>query len=101
VPPLVRWTAGESCANTQVAYDFANQTFHAGRFLCTPVGFAQNECGYGPVNSCLQEMFDEGPRPPNCGAGCGEHGHFINMTNPAYTRVACGFAGSWSVQNFE
>jgi hypothetical protein len=52
-------------------------------------------------------MYDEGP-PPNasCEGSCfQEHGHFINMTNPSYGKVACGFhtttAGEvWSVQNF-
>ena len=35
----------------------------------------------------------------------GKHGHYVNMSNPSYERVACGFAKSadgdiWSVQNF-
>jgi hypothetical protein len=46
-------------------------------------------------------MWDEGPGEPYSA-----HGHYINMTNPSYTMVACGFyetaGGSvWSVQNFQ
>jgi uncharacterized protein YkwD len=46
-------------------------------------------------------MWDEGPGEPYS-----VHGHYINMTNPSYSMVACGFyetgGGSvWAVQNFQ
>ena len=42
----------------------------------------------------------EGPGEP-----FSDHGHYINMTNESYTKVACGFyttpgGAVWSVQNF-
>ena len=45
-------------------------------------------------------MWDEGPGEP-----FSEHGHYINMSNPEFTRVACGIFTAedgeiWSVQNF-
>ena len=52
------------------------------------------------ISSCLQSMWNEGPGEP-----FSEHGHYINMTRPWFTMVACGFyeAGGrnvWAVQNF-
>jgi len=46
-------------------------------------------------------MFDEGPGEPYSA-----HGHYINMTNPAHSRVACGFYQGpdgrwWAVQDFQ
>ena len=46
-------------------------------------------------------MWDEGPGEPFV-----EHGHYINMTNPDHSMVACGFYETpsgdvWSVQNFQ
>lgn len=105
LPPLPRWTEGESCANQQVAYDRARNSPHAGfnARICSPGGSAQNECLGGTVNGCIQTMFDEGPPPttPCTGSCYQQHGHYINMTNTQYTRVACGFDGSWAVQNFQ
>lgn len=107
LPPLQRWTAGESCAAQDVAYDHGLNTAHAGfssqPSICSPQGFAENECLGGSVASCIQSMFGEGPPPTNpCDKTCYKaHGHFINMTNPSYTRVACAIDGGWAVQNFE
>jgi hypothetical protein len=98
----------------------------------SPQGLAQNEClqGYGTgvagIEQCLQDMWDESLKPncqgcigctafggacPNCdysGSKGYECGHYVNMSAPYFTTVACGFAGSapssgdgWSVQNFE
>ena len=94
------------------------------------MGFAQDECldGYGTspagITQCLQDMWDESLKP-NCagcvgctafGGACAncdysgsmgyECGHYVNMSAPYFTMVACGFAGAvggsgWSVQNFE
>jgi hypothetical protein len=52
------------------------------------------------IGSCLKMMWDEGP-----GSDFSKHGHYINMSNPNYTQVACGFytkpdGGVWSVQDF-
>ncbi len=97
-----------------------------------PSGEGQNECltGYGTspqgIEQCLQDMWDESLKPncqgcigctqfegacPNCdfsGTMGYECGHYVNMSAPYFTSVACGFAGAapssndgWSVQNFE
>ena len=107
LPALERWTAAEDCADEQAQYDSEQNDPHAGfrDNICDPRGSAQNECpGWGSVSQvisgCLQMMWDEGPGEPYS-----EHGHYINMTNSSYTRVACGFyttpGGSvWAVQNF-
>ena len=106
LPPLARWKGGERCADQQAKYD-SKKGIHAGfnRSICEPKGLAQNECpgwpSTGEVNdACLQRMWDEGP-----GRRYAKHGHYINMSNPSYERVACGFAKGrdgkiWSVQNF-
>lgn len=105
--PLERWTDGEACADQHAQYDSEQATAHAGFIdnICDPRGSAQNECpGWGSesqvISSCLQMMWDEGPGEPYS-----EHGHYINMSNTSYNRVACGFyttpGGSvWAVQNF-
>jgi hypothetical protein len=98
----------------------------------SPSGWAQNEClqGYGTspsgITQCIQDMWDESLKPncmgcvgctvpggkcPNCdysGTMGYECGHYVNLSAPYYTMVACGFAGAppstsggWSVQNFE
>ena len=100
LPPLSRWTSGESCADQDAAYD-PSHSAHAGFIarICSPEGYAQDECpGWSSetqvVSGCLQQMFDEGPPPTNpCDGSCFEmYGHFINMTNTSYTMVACGIA---------
>ena len=102
--PLGRWSAGEACASMDAEYD-STRTPHAGftAGICNS-GFAQNECPGWPsipatIDGCLQQMWDEGPGP------FATHGHYINMTNPMYTEVACGFYTTpggqvWAVQNF-
>jgi hypothetical protein len=100
LPPLVRWNDGESCADQDAAYDVANGA-HAGFIagICPVEGSAQDECpGWGSatqvISQCLQQMFAEGPPPTaTCTGACYQmHGHFINMTNPRYTKIACGIA---------
>lgn len=107
LPPLRRWKGGEPCANKHAKYD-SKRGIHAGfnSDICKPKGMAQNECpGWpskgGVIEGCLQAMWDEGP-----GKRFSKHGHYLNMSNPSYERVACGFAKSadgkaWSVQNFQ
>ncbi len=106
LPPLERWTDGESCADEHAEYDSTRSAHDGFRDnICDPRGSAQNECpGWNSeshvISSCLQMMWDEGPGEPYS-----EHGHYINMSNESYNRVACGFfttpSGSvWAVQNF-
>ena len=107
LPPLMRWTEAEDCADQHARYDAEGAGPHGGFSdgICTPGGRGQNECpGWrggvdAVIGGCLQLMWDEGPGEP-----FSEHGHYINMSNPAHTRVACGFfdtgSGLWSVQNF-
>ena len=107
LPPLERWSEAEGCADQQAEYD-STRPPHAGfqANICSPRGWAQNECPGWPsignvITSCLQAMWDEGPGEPYSA-----HGHYINMTNPQYGRVACGFYTTptgdvWAVQNFE
>jgi hypothetical protein len=114
-----------------IAHDsFMNNT--PGCMWGNAMGFAQNECeqGYGTspsgIEQCIQDMWDESLKPncmgcvgctqfggncPNCdysGSMGYECGHYVNLSAPYFTMVACGFAGSapssqdsWSVQNFE
>jgi hypothetical protein len=107
LPALQRWTEAEGCADQHAEYDSTRRP-HAGFSddICSPRGWAQNECpGWRSteqvITGCLQAMWDEGPGEPYS-----EHGHYINMTNPSYSMVACGFYGTadgsfWSVQNFQ
>ena len=107
LPPLARWTGGEECADQHAEYD-STRGPHAGfrDDICSEGGYAQNECPGWPssgrvITGGLQAMWDEGPGEPYSA-----HGHYINMTNPGYTAVACGFYETpdgqvWSVQNFQ
>jgi hypothetical protein len=112
--PLERWTEGEDCADQMAEYDAIADDAHAGfqDDICNG-GFGQNECpGWRSeaqiIEGCLQSMWNEGPPPTDpCNGQCFQtHGHFINMTNPDYSRVACGFYTNpsndevWAVQNF-
>ena len=95
-------------------HDSMTGTAHSGfsGHVCTPGGSAQNECPKynseaSVISTCLQQMWNEGPPPQSpCSGDCFQkYGHFINMTNPKYKRVACGFykpasGPLWAVQNF-
>ena len=106
LPPLERWFEGESCATEHAEYD-STRSPHDGFSdgICENGGFGQNECpGWGSIeqtiDGCLQSMWDEGPGEP-----FSEHGHYLNMTNPSFGRVACGFYETpggqiWAVHNF-
>jgi hypothetical protein len=122
VKPLARWTAGEACADMDAQYDAMMMVGHAGaKANICPWGDAQDECPGDPSNQyvigmCLQQMWSEGPPPagttisqcesPQMINTCYEaHGHFINMSNPDVTKVACGFyttssGAVWAAQNF-
>ncbi len=105
VAPVSRWVDAEACSNDEAESDSMTGQAHGAFGSCGE--FAQNECpGWpGPVDElidgCLELMWAEGPGEP-----FSEHGHYINMSNPDYTMVACGFhetgTGSWwAVQNFK
>jgi hypothetical protein len=119
IAPLQRWTAGEACADMMAQYDAMMNMAQAGVVanLCS-WGNAQDECpGYTTnaqvIGTCLQQMWSEGPPPAGTTVGACEgsvpgcfamHGHFINMSDPSMTKIACGFsttdAGAvWSVQD--
>jgi hypothetical protein len=119
--PLARWTDGEACADMDAQYDAMKMVGHAGAManIC-PWGQAQDECPGDPsesyvISGCLQQMWSEGPPPAGTTiaqcesqqmiATCYEmHGHFINMSNPAMNKIACGFyttssGAVWAAQN--
>lgn len=102
---LARWSDAESCADSEAESDSGSGQAHGAFGRCNES--AQNECpGWGAmtgaggiVPGCLDMMWAEGPGPYS------GHGHYVNMTNPAYTKVACGFhvtsgGAIWAVQDF-
>ncbi len=103
-PLLTQWSSEESCGDSQAKSDSRSGTAHGAFGKCGEG--AQNECpGWGSLddilNGCLQAMFNEGPGEPYSA-----HGHYINMTNPGYSQVACGFYQTsdgkwWAVQDFK
>jgi Cysteine-rich secretory protein family len=114
MPPLERWTAAESCADMMAEHDSMTGMAHSGFSgrICMPGGSGQNECpGYRSdmqvIGTCLQQMWSEGPPPMTpCTGQCFQtYGHFINMTNKSFKKVACGTfkmpsGAVWAVQNF-
>ncbi|HEY6464203.1 MAG TPA: hypothetical protein VIY73_28745 [Polyangiaceae bacterium] len=128
-------TCVDTQATTDQSKNSAHWSFINNSPSCTwgsPSGYAQDECeqGYGTsptgIEQCLQDMWDESLKPnctgcvgcttfggacPNCdysGTKGYECGHYVNMSAPYFTQVACGFAGAapsstsgWAVQNFE
>ena len=109
LPPLMRWTDGEACADMMAQYDAMHPGMpHAGFIagICAG-GYGENECPGWPsvpatVDGCLQQMWDEGPGPFY---GPPEHGHYLNMSSTTFTMVACGFysgsGGVYATQNFQ
>jgi len=105
--PLTENTAEESCVDGQAKADEMSMTPHSAFGQCQE--FAQDECPGWPgppasimgymTMSCLDQMWAEGPPPQ------GQDNHWLNMENPQYTKVACGFYqapdGSWwATQDF-
>ena len=105
--PLAENTAEESCVDGQAKADAIANTPHSAFGNCQE--FAQDECPGWPgppasimgymSQSCLDQMWAEGPPPQ------GQDNHWLNMENPQYTKVACGFyqdsAGTWwATQDF-
>jgi hypothetical protein len=104
LPPLAHCADADSCADQEAKHDSEVGQAHASFGSCGEQ--AQNECPGWPssdaiVSGCLEMMWNEGP-----GSDYSKHGHYINMTNPAYTKVSIGFYTTpggevWSVQNFK
>ena len=102
--PVVRRPDKEPCIDGEAAAD-SKQGPHATMGRCNES--AQNACPDYPgatpeatLSDCLAQMFAEGPGEPYSA-----HGHYLNMTEPSYNGVACGFfvtpAGKlWIVQDF-
>ena len=90
LPPLERWVDAEMCSNSEAQSDSMTNTPHGAFGQCGE--YAQNECPGWPgppaslLDGCLAQMWAEGPGEP-----FSEHGHYINMSSPDYTKVACGF----------
>ncbi len=103
LPPYARWREQEVCSDDQALADAMSGKPHGAFGKCTER--AQNECPAWPAADqrkslvdCLAMMWAEGP-----GTDFSAHGHYINMSETKYTKVACGFASAakfWSVQNF-
>ncbi len=103
LPALTFLPAKDTCSDYEARSDCITGVAHGAFGRCGEM--AQNECpGYGStgsiVDGCLTAMWDEGPGEPYS-----QHGHYINMTNTAYTKVSVGFytaaSGSvWAVFNF-
>ncbi len=103
LPALTFLTEKDTCSDYEAKNDCITGIAHGAFGHCDET--AQNECpGYGSLgsiaNSCLIAMWDEGPGEPYS-----QHGHYINMTNTAYTKISVGFyttgSGSvWAVFNF-
>lgn len=111
LPPLQRWTEAEGCSDMQSQKDHVSGVAHGNFPQCGEGG--QNTCPdwrdqASIIGGCLDRMWAEGPAPgPTCDEACFQaHGHYLNMTNTEFTKVACGFyddgAGAvWSNQNFK
>jgi len=104
LPALSHWFESDACSDQEVRNDAIANQAHKSFGSCDES--AQNECLGWPttdsvVNDCLEYMWNEGP-----GSDWSQHGHYINMSNPNYTKVSIGFYMTptgkvWSVQNFK
>ena len=104
LPSLSHWSEADSCSDEEARKDSKANQPHKSFGTCGEMG--QNECPDWPDKDsigigCMEQMWNEGP-----GKNYATHGHYLNMTNPTYTKVSIGFyttrAGKvWSVQNFQ
>ena len=102
-PALTEDTAEEPCVDEQAQADYEAGVAHHAFGNCKES--AQDECPNWPgppseiMTKCLAQMWAEGPPE------AGQDNHWLNMSNPKYTKVACGFyqtpSGSWwATQDF-
>lgn len=124
LPALARATDQEACSDEGAKLDGDTKKAHGSAGKCKGLG-GQNTCpgwGVGPrtgnatladaLNKCLEMMWNEG-EPPVSRQECQadyqncflKHGHYLNMTDTRYKRVACGFyqmsdGKYWMNQNF-
>jgi hypothetical protein len=130
---LVNTDTTDTCVDTQATNDQAMMKAHYSFINSAPSctwgqanGWAQDECLGGDIVSCLDSMWAEQNQPnckgcigctafggacPNCdysGTIGQECGHYVNMSAPYFTQVACGFAGkapfdtnNWAAQDFQ
>lgn len=105
---LILWLEASDCSQSQAAADYNSNSPHDHFGVCGET--AQNTCPGWPAGynfesqkyallNCLQDMWDE-----KFGWWFSEDGHYINMSNPGYTKVTCGFhlenGKLWVNQNF-
>jgi hypothetical protein len=101
--PLGRRADHEACLDIEAQADAASGTAHGAFGRCQEG--AQNECPGWPgpleqvIDKCLAQMFAEGPGP------FASHGHYLNLTDPKFRSVSCGFGTAangqiWLVQDF-
>jgi hypothetical protein len=104
LPPYKRWADSEGCADAEAKSDSETGKAHGAFGKCGES--AQNECpGWkgtpdSIIDGCLEMMWKEGP-----GEDFQKHGHYLNMSNKEFTKVACGFFVTdegkvWSVHNY-
>jgi uncharacterized protein YkwD len=100
LPPYERWSAIESCSDSEAQSDGTTGTAHGAFPKCGES--SQNECPGWPgpadqmIKKCLQAMWQQPASEP----------HRANMASTKWKRVACGFytlpsGAVWSVQNFQ
>jgi len=97
LPALMRDQGSEGCSDDDARINYEKKIPHAS--VC---GQAQNECSTYPsttgiLDTCIQQQmyYNEktcySKNPSGCygNAAC-ECGHYVNMTDKSYTKVACG-----------
>lgn len=105
--PLERWTEAEVCTHESAQSDSETNKAHGAFGSCDEWG--QNECpGWNSLEStvdkCLESMWNEKDLGPDVPFSA--NGHYLNMTNLKYSKVACGFYQTpegkvWAIQNFK
>jgi hypothetical protein len=102
LPPLTRWKEAESCADSEAATDMANNHAFSSNKNCL------GTVGNGTGTSTELPGFAMPIEPSlESGAAYMWNNHWNAMTNPNYTKVACGIATSadgktyWAEQDFQ
>ena len=89
------WYDASDCSESQAAADFNTNSPHDHFGKCGEI--AQNTCPGWPARSDFESQ-------KRSAGWFSEDGHYINMSNPTYTEVTCGFylenGKLWANQNF-